>query len=71
MGKRIKGIIATALITGAIGFVLGSVTTRTEGTVKANYMVDGLKYSVVEVNGNEIVIQGWKEVNKKVVFYSF
>ncbi len=71
MKKGITGIIASVLIAGSIGFLLGSVTTRTEGTVKANYMVDGLKYSVVEVNGNEIVIQGWKEVNKKVVFYSF
>ncbi len=69
--KKIKGIIASVLIAGSIGFVLGSVVTRTEGTVVSNYQIDGYKYSVVNVNGNQIVIDGWKEVNKKIVFYSF
>ncbi len=69
--KKVSGIIASVLIAGSIGFVLGSVVTRTEGIVVSNYQIDGYKYSVVNVNGNQIVIDGWKEVNKKIVFYSF
>ena len=69
--RKIKTIVASALIFGSIGFFLGSIVTVTEGTAKANYMVDGYKYTIVEINGREVVIDGWKPVNKTVKFYSF
>lgn len=71
MAKKIKTIVGSVLIFGSIGFFLGSIVTVTEGTAKANYMVDGYKYTIVEVNGREIVVDGWKPVNKRVKFYSF
>lgn len=69
--RKIKTIVASALVFGSIGFFLGSIVTITEGTAKANYMVDGYKYTIVEINGRDIVIDGWKQVNKIVKFYSF
>ena len=69
--RKIKTIVASALIFGSIGFFLGSVITVTEGVATANYMVDGYKYTVVEINGRDVVIDGWKPVNKTVKFYSF
>ena len=69
--RKIKTIVASALIFGSIGFFLGSVITVTEGVATANYMVDGYKYTIVEINGQQVVIDGWKPVNKPVKFYSF
>lgn len=69
--RKVKTIVAAAMVFGSLGFFLGSIVTVTEGTAKANYMVDGYKYTIVEVNGREIVIDGWKPVNKTVKFYSF
>ena len=69
--KRVKTIVATALVFGSIGFFLGSIVTVTEGVATANYMVDGYKYTIVEINGQQVVIDGWKPVNKTVKFYSF
>ena len=69
--KRVKTIVAAALVFGSIGFFLGSVITVTEGVATANYMVDGYKYTIVEVNGQQIIVDGWKTVNKPVKFFSF
>ena len=69
--RKVKTIVASALVFGSIGFFLGSIITVTEGVAKTNYMVDGYKYTIVEVNGQQIVVDGWKTVNKTVKFYSF
>ena len=69
--RKIKTIVASALIFGSIGFFLGSVITVTEGVATANYVVDGYKYTIVEINGQQVVVDGWKTVNKPVKFYSF
>ena len=69
--RRIKTIVASALIFGSIGFFLGSIVTVTEGVATANYVVDGYKYTIVEINGQQVVVDGWKPVNKTVKFYSF
>lgn len=69
--KRVKTIVATALVFGSIGFFLGSIVTVTEGVATANYVVDGYKYTIVEVNGQQVVVDGWKTVNKPVKFFSF
>lgn len=69
--KRVKTIVAAALVFGSIGFFLGSIVTVTEGVATANYMVDGYKYTIVEINGQQVVVDGWKQVNKTVKFFSF
>jgi hypothetical protein len=69
--RKIKTIIASALIFGSIGFFLGSIVTVTEGVAKANYVVNGYKYTIVEINGQQVVVDGWKTLNKPVKFYSF
>jgi hypothetical protein len=69
--RKIKTIVAAALIFGSIGFLLGSIVTVTEGVAKANYMIDDHKYTIVEINGRDVVVDGWKPVNKTVKFYSF
>lgn len=71
MRKGVLGVIAAALIAGSIGFFVGVSSTYVTGKVVNNYKVGDRWYSVVEVQGQQVVIDKYKEINSEVKFYSF
>ncbi len=71
MKKVVCGILAAALITGTIGFFIGISSTYVTGKVVNVYKLDDKWYSVIDVQGEQVIIEKYKEVNSEVKLFLF